>query len=182
MSESIKELITLAQAGDEKSREELWEAFAPLRYSWAKRIVLSGWEWEDLQQEAYILLIEAIRQYDSTRGMSFEGYYKVSLYNWGYKKYRKRQEYLGIVSDITEQDAYQVPTYTEDIADNIYLQACCVRAVELLRGLDDLDRELLTRHYFANQTLKAVGESLGLKDKAAYTRVSRILKKLRSRF
>lgn len=182
MSESIKELITLAQAGDEKSREELWEAFIPLRYSWAKHIVIPGWEWEDLQQEAYILLIEAIRKYDSTLGMSFEGYYKVSLYNWKYKKYRKRQEYLGIEKDIMEQDAYQVPGYTEDIADNIYLQACCMRAVELLEGLEHLDRELLTRYYFGNQTLKEVGESLGLRNKVPYTRVSRLLKKLRKRF
>lgn len=179
MSERIKEWIILAQKGDEKSREELWEALKPLRYSWAAHILLPSWEWEDLQQEAYIILMEAIHRYDSTLGMSFEGYYKVYLYNWKYKMFRKRRECLGIESDIMEQDAYQVPTYREDIPDHIYLQARCKKVVELVQQLDSLDQELLTRHYFYQETLKSVGESLGLKDKTTYTRVRRLLAKLR---
>lgn len=182
MSEHIKALITLAQLGDEKSVEELWEAFRPLRYKWARSTILPSWEWEDFQQEAYILLIQAIHQYDAELGMSFEGYYKVTLYNWRYKKLRKRKEYLGVLADITEQDEYQQPIDKEDIADNIHLKVQCERMLELLEDLDSRDREILTRHYFHYETLKDIGASLGLKDRTTYSRVNRLLQKLRKNF
>lgn len=182
MSEYIKELITLAQLGDEKSREDLWEAFRPLRYKWAASISLPGWEWDDLQQEAFVILIQAIDKYDAALGMTFEGYYKVSLYNWRYNKFRKKKEYLGIGEDIAEQGAYQIPEYTEDLGDIICTQIGCQRIVELLGELKELDRELIIRHYFQYQPIKEAGEALGLKDKAAYSRMHRIIKNLRKKF
>jgi RNA polymerase sigma factor (sigma-70 family) len=53
---------------------------------------------------------------------------------------------------------------------------------EALDNLSDEDREVLLLRYFKNQTLRAVGQQVGISEDAAQKRVSRALEKLRDFF
>ncbi len=67
----------------------LWNKFAPLWKSWARKLSYVDDEQEDLYQESYLLLMRALQHYDQLKGVPFEAYYKMVLYRWG-KKYRNK--------------------------------------------------------------------------------------------
>ncbi|MBU1036201.1 MAG: sigma factor [bacterium] len=92
MSE-LKELITRAKQKNVKAMEELFNQFKPLLKSRAKRYSRYKLEYDDIFQQAALLLIIAVYEYKEIPPTTFAGYMKKRI-DWGlwvyYRKYLKQ--------------------------------------------------------------------------------------------
>jgi DNA-directed RNA polymerase specialized sigma subunit len=90
----LKELISKAKEKEVKAMEELFNQFKPLLKSRAKRYSRYGLEYEDIFQQAALLFIIAVYDYQERPPTTFAGYTKKRI-DWGlwvyYRKYLKQQ-------------------------------------------------------------------------------------------
>ncbi len=87
-----RELITAAQAGDARAREELIEAFLPLIAGDARLYRQApGVDRGELIQEGVVGLLRALERYDAQRGVPF----------WGYAAWWVRQAMQQLVAELT---------------------------------------------------------------------------------
>ena len=90
----LKELITRAKQKNEKAMEELFKKFKPLLKSRAKKYSRYGLEYDDVFQQASLLFILAVYDFEEKRDIPFPGYIKKRL-NWGLwvycRKFLKKQ-------------------------------------------------------------------------------------------
>ena len=93
MSE-LKELIAKAKQKDVKAMEVLFNQFKPLLKSRARRYPRIGLEYDDVFQQASLLFILAVYDYQEKGSVPFAGYVKKRI-NWGlwmyYRKYLKQK-------------------------------------------------------------------------------------------
>ncbi len=84
----LKELITRAKQKNVKAMEELFNQFKPLLKSRAKRYSKWGQKYEDVFQQAALIFILAVYDYQEEKNIPFAGYIKKRI-NWGlYHYYR----------------------------------------------------------------------------------------------
>jgi len=90
----LKELISKAKEKEVKAMEELFNQFTPLLKSRAKRYSGIGLEYEDIFQQAALIFILAVYDYQERPPTTFAGYMKKRI-DWGlwvyYRKYLKQQ-------------------------------------------------------------------------------------------
>jgi RNA polymerase primary sigma factor len=87
-----RRLVTAAQAGDARAREELVEAFLPLVAGTARTYRSSGTVTRlELMQEGVVGLLRALERYDPARGVPF----------WGYAGWWVRQAMQQLVAELT---------------------------------------------------------------------------------
>jgi len=90
----LKELISKAKEKEVKAMEELFIQFKPLLKSRAKRYSKLGLEYDDIFQQAALLFIIAVYDYEERPPTTFAGYIKKRI-DWGlwvyYRKYLKQQ-------------------------------------------------------------------------------------------
>ena len=88
----LKELISKAKEKEVKAMEELFNQFKPLLKSRARRYSRYGLEYEDIFQQAALLFIIAVYDYQERPPTTFAGYMKKRI-DWGlwayYRKYLK---------------------------------------------------------------------------------------------
>ncbi len=93
MSE-LKELIAKAKQKDLKAMGKLFNQFKPLLKSRSKKYSKCGLEYEDIFQQASLLFILAVYDYQEKGSVPFAGYVKKRI-NWGlwmyYRKYLKQK-------------------------------------------------------------------------------------------
>jgi len=93
MSE-LKELINKAKQKDVKAMEELFIRFRPLLKSRAKRYSKIGLEYDDVFQQASLLFILAVYDYQERPPVTFSGYVKKTI-DWRlwlyYRKYLQQK-------------------------------------------------------------------------------------------
>ena len=93
MSE-LKELIAKAKQKNLKAMGDLFNKFKPLLKSRARKYSRYGLEYEDIFQQASLLFILAVYDYQEKGSVPFAGYVKKRI-NWGlwmyYRKYLKQK-------------------------------------------------------------------------------------------
>ena len=93
MSE-LKELIAKAKQRNLKAMGELFNQFKPLLKSGAKKYSRYGLEYDDIFQQASLLFILAVYDYQEKGSVPFAGYIKKRI-NWGlyhyYRRYMQRK-------------------------------------------------------------------------------------------
>lgn len=179
MLENFQNHISSARQGDTKSLELLWQEVKYITKKWVNRTYLSGWDKEDLEQEAYLILVESIHKWDEEAGMTFYGYYKIRLSVWRQLALKKKTEHPALGEDISltedKYDAAQVGLEEEVVTHLRYQEA-----IRLLDRLAPVDKQLILSHYFHGNSLEASGAELGLKRTSASSRIQRALKKMRA--
>ena len=88
MSE-LKELIAKAKQKDLKAMGELFNQFKPLLKSRSKRYSKCGQKYEDVFQQAALIFILAVYDYQEEKNIPFAGYIKKRI-NWGLYHYYRR--------------------------------------------------------------------------------------------
>jgi DNA-directed RNA polymerase specialized sigma subunit len=88
MSE-LKFLINKAKQKDLKAMGELFNKFKPLLKSRAKRYSRYGLEYDDVFQQAALIFILAVYDYQEEKNIPFAGYIKKRI-NWGLYHYYRR--------------------------------------------------------------------------------------------
>jgi DNA-directed RNA polymerase specialized sigma subunit len=90
----LKELIAKAKQKDPQAMEELFNQFKPLLKSRARKYSRYSLEYEDAFQQASLLFILAVYDYQENGSVPFAGYVKKRI-DWGlwvyYRHYLKQQ-------------------------------------------------------------------------------------------
>jgi len=93
MSE-LKELIAKAKQKDVKAMGDLFNQFTPLLKSRSKRYSKCGQKYDDVFQQAALIFILAVYDYQEEKNVPFAGYIKKRI-NWGlyhyYRRYMQRK-------------------------------------------------------------------------------------------
>lgn len=175
---NIETIITQAKSGDTNSLEYIWQDVRGITQKWLNKTHLIGWEREDLEQEAYLVLVESIHRWDPQAGMTFFGYYKVRLSVWRQLTNKKRTEHPAMAEDvalITDGYAHSQSSIEEQVLITLGYQ-------NLLRQLDTLsplEKDLILAHYMHGKHLKDIATKHGLKRTTASSRIQRALRKLK---
>jgi len=107
MSE-LKELISKAKQKELKAMGELFNQFKPLLKSRAKRYARMGLEYNDVFQQAALIFILAVYDYQEKGSVPFAGYVKKRI-NWGlwmyYRKYLKQK--IEIASGLNPKEPHR---------------------------------------------------------------------------
>lgn len=87
-----EELVCLAQNGDMTAIEQLYTQNRGIIYSSCRRFsVFYGYEIEDLMQEAYFILLKAVRAYSEDSGYKFTSFLSNSL-KWYFPRYIRQDK------------------------------------------------------------------------------------------
>jgi DNA-directed RNA polymerase specialized sigma subunit len=90
----LKELISKAKRKDFKAMEELFKKYKPLLKSNSKKYCRYGMEYDDVFQQASIIFIIAVYDFEGIKDIPFSGYIKKKI-NWGlyhyYRRYMQRK-------------------------------------------------------------------------------------------
>lgn len=179
MLENLQHHINLARQGDTKSLELLWQEVKYITKKWVNRTHIPSWDREDLEQEAYLILVESIHKWDQEAGMTFYGYYKIRLSVWRQLALKKKTEHPALGEDISHtEEKYDTAQVGLEEAALIHLRY--QEAIRLLDGLTPIDRQLILSHYFHGHSLEQSGAELGLKRTGASSRIQRALKKIQA--
>lgn len=90
---SIEEMVAAMKAGKTEYFEPLFHSFSPLVKKYMKNYFLQFVEFEDLMQEARLVMLDAVERYDSEKGMRFSGYYRLMLQHHIYGIIRRENAY-----------------------------------------------------------------------------------------
>jgi len=85
----LKTLIEKAREKDEKAMEALFRKFTPLLKSSAKRYACFGLEYDDVFQQAALIFIIAVYEFEKNMHIPFSGYIKKRI-NWGLWTYSRK--------------------------------------------------------------------------------------------
>ena len=178
------------QDGDHAARDELFERFAPLARSLARRYGHTSEPYDDLCQVAHLGLVKAIDGYDPDRGFAFAAYAVPTILgelrrhfrssSWTAHVPRAAQERaLGSVSlDAPrageagdDEGSYVDAIGSED--ERYELVELGADVVAALQRLEPRQREILGLRFFAEMTQTQIAERIGV----SQMQVSRLLAK-----
>lgn len=177
---STKALVALAQIGNAAALETLCVRFCGMLYKASRQRYLRAME-EDAYQTASESFLKAVRDYDFTRGVPFEGYARQKVYGdlLTYFRTVRRRWDREVVPAATESG--------EDFFDLVEGDPSPERSVvtreslrQAIATLTEREKQILALLYVEGRTLKEAAERVALSVKGVFSARTRILKKLRS--
>lgn len=149
--------IRKIREGNIEELSKLYEDFKPLIYVWLRKTgELYKNQREDFESSAKILLIEATREWESSRGVPFESYYKIKLWNWyGNHRKKKRVECVELTDQIFEKEGEQFHLEKQEQRDQFK---------KTLEILSEVEKKILLR-FCEGFTIKQISEELKLDSK-----------------
>lgn len=197
-----EELALLVQSGNITALEALWYQVKALAGVIARRLISGHRErlekvasYEDLEQELFLAVWEAAKDYDTGKGYAFNSYlnnhilhhimallgYRTSRRDaWGYST-SIDQEIPG-ADDLTIGDAISDPSAERDLEyaeDRIWGEQLRSDLDAAFSSLNPRWVELLQLRYYRDQTLSAAGENLNVSAQTASEWERKAFRKLR---
>ncbi len=172
-----KDLVNKAKKGSRDAAEELIARLKPLIYSAIKRYK-RDYDTEDLYQEACIILLEAIRNFDEERKVPFLAFARSRIYYGIHNLTRKEVKMQSLDQPLWEEDGQSLLDKLEDTKEGVEELMVRAEIYESLRDgiklLTQKQRDVIISHYFEGKKLKDIAKDrgihyktvLGLKDRA----------------
>ena len=127
----MEEAIQLMKEGDMSSYEDVFNCFTPLVHYFSKKYKIKDFDADDIFQEARIILLHCIKEYDGRRGLNFPGFYKLMLRNRIYSLIRREQA-------LKRKNEYNDISYSQTPDDQL-LDFCVDEARQIeYEGLEDI--------------------------------------------
>ena len=173
------ELIPAAKAGDSISMALLCEKFSPLVYKLSHRQILFNILGEDAENTLWILFLEALNNFDSTRYDSFPGFVRKHLISrimnlLKHNGYRFQSEQL--TSFDYECEATQVPS-----ADDLSFILNDIALKQELELLPIHQSYILKQFYCEHKSMEEISIALGMSQRTVRYHRQAGLKSLRIR-
>lgn len=170
---SDEELVRLCRENDESAAAELIVRFAPAVRKKAESF--KGSMHDDLAQEGFLALLDAVRRYDPERGAAFATFAVTCITNRMINVFRQTSdELVSLPDDLDQPDDIAV------IPENIVVEN---------ESLDELYRKIgnalsvlelkVFRCYISGMSYQVISAKLGISVKAVDNAVQRTRKKLR---
>ena len=175
----LSELVPAAKAGDSISMALLCERFSPLVYKLSHRQTLFNVLGEDAENTIWVLFLEALANFDSTRYDSFPGFVSKHLISrimnlLKHNGYRFQSEQLTSLDDNCE--ATQVPS-----ADDLSLVLNDIALKQELDLLPNHQSYILEQYYCEHKSVEEISKVLGISKRTVRHHRQAGLKSLRIR-
>lgn len=178
-------LLAAARGGDRAAEEELIVRYTRLVRACARPLFLAGGDSEDLVQEGLLGLLDAIREFDSSRDAGFATFARVCIQNRLRSAVRSaaREKHMALNAAVPleEREASeggQEPGNPEDVI--IAREAWREEMTRLGRELSSFEREVLGQ-YLDGFSYQEIAQTTGRPLKAVDNAVQRIRRKLARR-
>ncbi|NLN42629.1 MAG: sigma-70 family RNA polymerase sigma factor [Clostridiales bacterium] len=176
-----KELVDKARKGDKRAMEDLLDKLKPLIYSAIRRFS-KGVDTEDLYQEACVILLESVRDFDEERKVPFLAFAKSRIHYGIHNLTRKNTYELSLDEPLWEGDGQTRLDQLEDTGDAIEDRIARIELVKSLKNamecLTQKQREVILDHYFGGKKLKEIAVDRGVHYKTVLGLKSRAISEL----
>ena len=173
----IESLVKSSKDGDEKSKEKLLAEFRPFITNISKRTFINGYEFEDIVNECYKILLRCISLYkiDSHRFVAYASNgIKNSINSLIRSHLNNNYPLIPLDNYIEETCSSQLPE-TEDLIFNLYHMESLKYA---LSQLTEDERDLIKHIFFEEKTLKSYTYKKGISYSYGVKKKKYILDKL----
>jgi RNA polymerase sigma-B factor len=136
-------------------REQLVERYGRLAKSCARRYVARGENEEDLRQVAYVGLLEAMRRFDATRGVSFEFFARPTILGHLRRHFRDSRRWVRIPRRLQELAAEVKEAREVLAAQNCHTPTLAELAAYLEADEAEVAEALAADQFFAPASLDA---------------------------
>lgn len=200
-----EELALRIKAGERELAGELWAQVERLLGMIVHRYMTrlgglaaaAGVEREDLEQEAYFAMLDAVKAYDPAKGYAFNSYLELHCRHrcFAMLGLRGRREPLNACASLDEpvsSDEDDDRTRADIIPSGENMEADTVERLwqaqlradldTALSKMDELEADCIRRHYLDEQSKTAVADALGLSPQSVSGHISHGLRELRSRY
>ncbi|MBR1384541.1 MAG: sigma-70 family RNA polymerase sigma factor [Ruminococcus sp.] len=170
---SNEELISLCRADDRDALTELINRFAPLIRKRAESF--SGTVHDDLEQEGFLALLDAVRNYSSERGASFSTYAQLCIRNRMINVFKRSDndyDELPEEFDLVDEASLNPEDYL--IEQERLVELNC----KIFNSLSELEQRVF-RLYVTGVSYQQIASELQVSDKVVDNAVQRMRKKLR---
>lgn len=175
------ELWARCRAGDAQSRSLLIERYLPLARSLSRRVTIATAvaDGDDLSSAAFLGLIDAVDRFEPGRGVPFEAYARVRIRGAIIDELRRtgersrnadapEQPRTLSLDGLLEGNGHEVLPAAEDDTDSAFEHEDLRDRVEVaLDTLPPRQREVLTRYYSDDLTLREAGVRMGISEARA---------------
>lgn len=185
-----EELASRIKAGEQELMAELWEQVRKLMLFMLRRLlegnpenqaraIRAGVTLEDLEQESYFALCDAIKAYDPATGLKLSSYLNFHVMNHfftaiGMRTKRRRAEPLSKSASVDEDltgDGFSLLDHLhdpeaerqlDDVLESMYQSDLREALEECLKGLPERAESVIRCRYYKNMTLDETGADLAL--------------------
>jgi RNA polymerase sigma-70 factor (ECF subfamily) len=173
----------LAHVRDPGNRDA-WQRFvhlyAPLLYSWTRRLGLQTQDAADMVQDVFVVLVQQLPRFSYDRHKSFRAWLRTILVN----KWRDRQRHDGAIGmqggDITIELTSPPGDAAADLDEQEYRQYLVSRAMEIMVAcFQPITWRACWENVVAGRDAKDVARELGISVNAVYVAKSKVLRRLR---
>ena len=170
---SDEELVRLCRENDDSAAAELIVRFAPTVRKRAESF--RGSMYDDLAQEGFLALLDAVRRYVPDRGAAFATFAQTCIVNRMINAFRQSSEDLDQIPEDLDQadDAAVIPENI--VVENESLDELYRKIEETLSSLEFK----VFRCYISGLPYQVISQRLGISVKAVDNAVQRTRKKLR---
>ncbi len=180
----INYIIHMSLKGDKKYQEILLNKLKPLIY---KNIYLH-WDSnnslvEDLLQEGYIVVLNALKSFDKKKDAHFLAFVKSKIKYFYMNYYRNNIKHSKHFTPFKVADSINIIEVTADSEGNIEKKILKNEEIHLLMDcmnkLSEKEQQIIYSYYFDELSLDKIAKNLGISYRAASNNKSRVIKKLR---
>lgn len=180
---SIEEMVAAMKEGQMEYFEPLFYRFSPLIKKYMKDYFLEYVEFEDLMQEARLVMLDAVERYDSEKGMRFSGYYRLVLQHHIYgiirkeNAYRRKSDRRAVSFDQLLETSHSVQMKFVDFQTPEYLLTLRESYEDYGALLSSFEKEVYLL-FIRGLSIKSIASNLNVE----YVRVKNALERCRQKF
>ena len=153
-----------------------WEKLYPLRRKFVRETIISGMEKEDLEQECFIQLQQALERYKPELGVPFESYYKVRLYGW-----RANQNRVRARTELAfgEESLFFLVDERVHIEEDVEIKVLMEEVYRYLEELEEKEKFIIKAYYLQHKKLVEIASILNMPIKTVEGKKKRALDRIR---
>lgn len=180
---SNEEMVAAMKEGKMEYFESLFYRFIPLIKKYMKDYFLEYVEFEDLMQEARLVMLDAVERYDSEKGMRFSGYYRLVLQHHIYgiirkeNAYRRKSDRRAVSFDQLLETSHSVQMKFVDFQTPEYLLTLRESYEDYGALLSSFEKEVYLL-FIRGLSIKGIASNLNVE----YVRVKNALERCRQKF
>lgn len=177
----IVQLLEMSKDGNMEAKEKLLYKLRPLILASIKRYYNKPNEYEDLIQEGYEIILEAIEEYEPNKGAHFLGYTKLQLKYHYLNKHREKQVYS--LNEPIGDGEIEVLDTIEGEELNPLDSAIGKENQEMLKNqlnsLSKRQRQIIIEYYINNLSIGEIADKLGISYRSVVNTKTNGINKLR---
>ncbi len=149
-------LIQEAKNDNKEAMEEIINRLQPLIISSIRKYYNNGKEYEDLIQEGNLMILESLKDYDSTKGVHFLGYIKLNL-KYLYLNKHKRKIHLSLNEPLGDGELEMIDLLVSDAQPALDVILEDEKNIQIKKALDKLtqrQKEIIILYYVKNMSMR----------------------------